>query len=270
MDYLAIEDHGVIGDLYTTALIGLDGTIDYMCFPDFDSPTIFASLLDKDKGGFFKIYPVMQDINKSQMYLPDTNILVTKFMAKEGIGEITDLMPVEKKEQAHNLIRRVTSIRGKIKFILECTPRFNYGLSKHRAESKNDDVFFHCHDEDGLVIKLKSTIPLKIKDNDAYAEFVLNEGEHADFILEQVKKGKPAIEDTSEFVQEIMEHTINFWQQWSEQCKYKGRWREMVRRSALLLKLLTSRKYGSLIAAPTFGLPERFDGTHNWDYRYMD
>jgi GH15 family glucan-1,4-alpha-glucosidase len=268
MDYLPIEDHGIIGDLYTTALVGIDGTIDYMCFPDFDSPTIFASLLDKDKGGYFKIYPLLHEMTPSQMYLPDTNVLITKFMAEEGIGEIIDLMPVEKKEQAHNLVRRVRSIRGNLKFKLECKPRFNYGLSKHHAELKKNDVTFYSEGEDKLVVKLKSDIPLKINDNDAFSEFTLREGDHTDFILEQIKEGKPVIEDTGEFVQEIIDNTIKVWQAWSEKSNYKGRWREMVRRSVLLLKLLTSRKHGSLIAAPTFGLPERFDGTHNWDYRY--
>lgn len=268
MDYLPIEDHGIIGDLYTTALVGKDGTIDFMCFPDFDSPSVFASLLDKKKGGFFRIYPDLDNMNSSQMYLPDTNVLVTKFMSQAGIGEIIDLMPVEKEEQAHNLVRRVRSIRGTLKFKLECKPRFNYGLAKHKAEKEGDDIVFYSEGEDKLVLKLKSTYPLELNGNDACAEFTLKEGEYADFILEQVKKGKPKIKEAGKFVQDILDNTVKFWQDWSEQCGYKGRWREMVRRSALLLKLLTSRKYGSLIAAPTFGLPERFDGTHNWDYRY--
>ena len=268
MDYLPIEHHGIIGDLYTTALVGLDGTIDYMCFPDFDSPTIFASLLDKDKGGYFRIVPVLKKMNSSQMYLPDTNVLVTKFMSDEGIGEITDLMPVEKKKEAHNLIRRVTCIRGKLKYKLEFKPRFNYAQNEHTAEGDGNDIIFKSNGKNALTIKLKSSVPLKIKNKDAFAEFTLGEKENADFILEQVKEDKPEIKETEEFVEEIIKTTVQFWNNWSEQCHYKGRWREMVRRSALILKLLTSRKYGSLVAAPTFGLPENFNADYNWDYRY--
>ena len=267
-DYLPISDHGIIGDLYTVALVGLDGSIDYMCFPDFDSPTIFASLLDHEKGGYFKISPLKNHMNHTQMYLPDTNVLVTKFMSEEGIGEMIDLMPVEKEEQAHNLLRRVSNIRGELTYRLECKPRFNYARTNHDIRKEGNDIIFTSQGEDKLTLKLKTSVPIKIEGNDAFAEFTLKEGECADFILEQVKEGKPAIEETKEFAEDILKNTIRFWQDWSEKCAYKGRWREMVRRSALVLKLLTSRKYGSLIAAPTFGLPERFDADHNWDYRY--
>jgi GH15 family glucan-1,4-alpha-glucosidase len=138
MSYQPIENYGIIGDLNTVALVGLNGSIDFMCFPDFDSPSIFAALLDEQKGGRFEIKPVLAEMKTKQLYLPDTNVLLTRFLSCGGVGEITDFMPVEELFEGKELIRRVTTVRGEVKYKMKCSPRFNYGRSTHTAEIINE------------------------------------------------------------------------------------------------------------------------------------
>ena len=268
MGYQPIEDYGVVGDLNTVALVGLNGSIDYMCFPDLDSPSVFAALLDKDKGGFFSIHPVLEDYRNKQMYLPDTNVLLTRFLSSEGVAEITDFMPVAENCEDNSLVRRVTCIRGEIKFQLKCCPRFNYARSEHDTEAKENVVTFRSKGEDGTVLKLKSTIPLQVEQGDVITEFTLKNGEKADFILEDIDNQESNKVDVKDFAENTLFATMNYWKDWISKSNYKGRWMEIVNRSALVLKLLTSRKYGSIAAAPTFGLPEGIGGVRNWDYRY--
>ncbi|QJD97911.1 glycoside hydrolase family 15 protein [Mucilaginibacter robiniae] len=266
--YLPIEDYGIVGDLNTVALIGLTGSIDFMCFPDFDSPTLFAALLDNEKGGRFQLHPKDAQIRYKQLYLPDTNILLTRFLSDNGIGELTDFMPVQAVNRGNELIRRVTTLQGEITYSLSCTPRFNYATSAHVAQPISDkELIFQC-DELNVQIRLKSSVPLTIQDNDVSAEFTLAAGETADFILSYVDKASPELKDLQQFVSDSLMENINYWQNWTEKSNYHGRWREIVNRSALILKLMTSYKYGSLVAAPTFGLPEEIGGERNWDYRY--
>lgn len=266
--YLPIEDHGIVGDLNTVALVGLNGSIDFMCFPNFDSPTIFAALLDKDKGGRFEIHPCIAQTRYKQLYLPDTNILITRFLSNEGIGELTDFMPVQAVNRGNELIRRVTTLQGTISYELECCPRFNYATSAHKTEQVSDkELIFVCEDLK-TKIRLKSTVSLQVRENDASATFTLAAGETADFLLSYVDKISPDIQDIKSFVNDSLMEEINYWKNWIEQCNYQGRWREIVNRSALILKLMTSYQFGSLVAAPTFGLPEEIGGERNWDYRY--
>ncbi len=269
MAYQPIENYGIIGDLNTVALVGLNGSIDFMCFPNFDSPTIFAALLDDQKGGRFEISPLFGDMKTKQLYLPDTNVLLTRFLSTEGVGEITDFMPVEELFAGNELIRRITSIRGEVKYRVKCAPRFNYGRSRHTAAvNEANEIIFTSQGEDKTVLRLKSTIPLKILDGDAVAEFTLAPNQTADFLLEHVEKEHDYQKDFKTFITKSLFETVNYWKEWVAQSTYSGRWMDMVNRSALVLKLLTSHKYGSIIAAPTFGLPELVGGGRNWDYRY--
>lgn len=268
MNYKPIENYGIIGDLNTVALVGLNGSIDFMCFPNFDSPSIFASMLDEKNGGYFIIAPLLNEIRNKQMYIPDTNVLLTRFLSSDGVGEITDFMPVEDQFGGNILVRRVTNVRGEVTYKLSCSPRFNYARSEHRAEIKNNEIIFTSLGGDGLVLRLKSTIALKLKGGDAYAEFKLGPGQSVDFILEQVIEGRQSRTNLEYFVTESLYETMNYWKHWIELSKYKGRWQEIINRSALVLKLLTSCKYGSLVASPTFSLPESMGGDRNWDYRY--
>ncbi|MCC9169031.1 glycoside hydrolase family 15 protein [Pontibacter harenae] len=269
MGYQPIENYGVIGDLNTVALVGLNGSIDFMCYPDFDSPTIFASLLDQDKGGSFSIHPVRDGLKTRQLYLPDTNVLLTRFLSDEGIGEITDFMPVEELYQGKELIRRVSCVHGNLTFEMHCCPRFDYARSPHIAEQISErEIIFSSQGPDGTVARLMSSVPLHLEAGDATATFTLKTGEKADFILDYVTPDMFTATNMEEFVTQSLYDTINYWKDWVAKSTYKGRWMEVVNRSALVLKLMTSHKCGSIVAAPTFGLPEEIGGVRNWDYRY--
>ena len=266
--YQPIENYGVVGDLNTVALVGLDGSIDFMCYPQFDSPTIFAALLDHRRGGSFKLAPVLNEVRHKQLYFPDSNILLTRFLSRDGIGEVSDFMPITDMGHAHALVRRAKTARGELRFRMVCAPRFDYGRAGHRIERHSRQIIFISRGADKTALRLRSEVPLKIQDGAAVAEFTLRTGQTAAFILEDAahRGGSPSAR--ANYVSEAFKQTMRFWQRWIGRCQYRGRWREMVQRSALTLKLLTSCRHGSIVAAPTFGLPEEIGGVRNWDYRY--
>src|SRR5580698_2116778 len=135
MSFQPIENYGVIGNMQSTALVGMNGSIDLLCYPDFDSPTVFAALLDDQKGGRFQIEPQLTNVRVRQLYLPETNILLTRFLAEQGVAELTDYMPIEKSEkQPNEIVRTVSVIKGNVNFKMCCRPRFNYAASAHRTE----------------------------------------------------------------------------------------------------------------------------------------
>jgi len=140
-DYQPIENYGIIGDLHTVALVGMDGSIDFMSFPHFDSPTIFAALLDSKKGGRFQIAPCLENAKQKQLYLSDTNILLTRFLSEEGVAEISDFMPVEE-EHTHQLVRRAKTIRGEVSYRITCDPQFDYARASKKIEVRKDGVLF--------------------------------------------------------------------------------------------------------------------------------
>ncbi|MBS1606245.1 MAG: glycoside hydrolase family 15 protein [Bacteroidetes bacterium] len=268
MSYQPIENYGIIGNLNTVSLVGLDGSIDFMCFPQFDSPSVFARLLDYKKGGYFSINPEFKQMKTKQLYLPDTNVLLTRFLSSEGVGEITDFMPVGQ-QVVRRLIRRLTMVRGEVKFKLACCPRFNYGRDEHRVSQDSERVvIFKAGGENALEVRLQATVPLQVHGSDAMAEFTLKAGEVADFMIENAGNEAIPEEAFSEVLTSSLFETIAYWKDWVSRSTYTGRWMEVVNRSALVLKLLTSCQYGSIIAAPTFGLPETVGGKRNWDYRY--
>ncbi len=267
MTYQPIENYGVIGDLHTVALVGMNGSIDYMCFPNFDSPSIFLRLLDYAKGGFFSLAPVLEDARQKQLYIPDTNVLLSRFLSEEGVAEVSDFMPVEATMPTHNLIRRAKTVRGEIKYRVICKPSFDYARAGHRIEVRDGEVLFTSLGSDGTVLRLRSSVPLHEQAGAAVGEFTLRTGETASFVLENANT-TTNVSDTSEYVSEAFKATVNYWRGWIGKSKYRGRWREMVNRSALVLKLLTSWHHGPILAAPTFGLPEQIGGERNWDYRF--
>jgi GH15 family glucan-1,4-alpha-glucosidase len=267
-EYQPIENYGIIGDLATTALVSLSGSIDFMCFPRFDSPTIFASLLDAKRGGCFRIAPAIGHFKNRQRYFPDTNILLTRFMGESGIADISDFMAMEHLGHNHNLVRRVKVVRGEIEFEMQCAPKFDYGRTGHTIEKKPHKLFF-IPDKKGLpTLLLRSSVPIKTENGEAAARFKLKSGEFAFFILEEAGSNEDSPSANPDYVSEAFKETMNYWLSWISRSKYRGRWREMVNRSALVLKLLTSREHGSIVAAPTFSLPEKIGGERNWDYRY--
>lgn len=257
-----MSDHGVIGNLSTLALVAKDGTIDYLCWKDFDSPTIFADLLDSEKGGFFQITPVFEDERQLQMYLPETNLLLTRWLCRSGSAEILDFMPIlEKGDPVHCLVRRVSVTRGTVHFKLKCMPCFDYARKKAAVQIKDGNAVFTAPGFDQL--RLAGGVKFKKHDGWVTAEFELKAGEAVDFVLDD-GEGEAF---SSEEVETVMQETIRYWRTWSAQATYKGLWQNEVLRSALVLKLLTSQKHGSILAAGTFGLPEDMGGVRNWDYR---
>jgi GH15 family glucan-1,4-alpha-glucosidase len=267
MSFQPIENYGVIGNMRSIALVGMDGSIDLLCYPDFDSPTVFAALLDDERGGRFQIRPELNKQKVRQLYLPDTNILLTRFLAEEGVAELADYMPIgADKELPNEIIRTVMVIKGRVQFKMLCQPRFNYAMGEHTTQIEDRVAIFTPHDHDHPPMALYSTIALEQASKDAALSFTLRAGENATFIfgglrpqLQRPEMGR---------VEERFHETARFWRKWAAKSKYKGRWREIVNRSALMLKLLTSREHGSLIAAPTFSLPEEIGGVRNWDYRF--
>jgi GH15 family glucan-1,4-alpha-glucosidase len=268
MRYQPIGYYGVIGDLHTIALVGMNGSIDFMCFPDLDSPSIFARLLDHDHGGFFLLAPELENARKKQIYLSDTNILFSRFLSEEGVSEVSDFMPVETISPQHNLVRRIKSVRGEIACQMICKPAFDYGRSGHRIEAGNGEVLFIPEDDSITGLRLRTELPVDINDGAAVAHFQLRPGESAAFVLEEAVPSGESLSSAPNFVSDAFKQTVNFWHRWVGQTQYQGRWREQVNRSALTLKMLTSQKYGSIAAAGTFGLPEEIGGERNWDYRY--
>ena len=257
-----IEAHGVIGDQRTAALIADDGAVGFLCWPDFDSPSVFASLLDPERGGVWELAPALDGARRRQMYLPDTNVLVTRFASPDGVGEVTDFMPFPEPGGLPRLIRRARAIRGEVRFRLRCTPKFDYARADPRPEAGADgSVVFEGA---GLRLRLCGSVPLRPDAvQGALAEFTLGAGETADFVL--LDANDPIVE--ADAVDTLFHACVAHWHGWAARSDYRGRWREAVMRSALTLKLLTSRQHGSVAAAVTFGLPEAPGGERNWDYR---
>jgi GH15 family glucan-1,4-alpha-glucosidase len=265
--YPPIESYAVIGDLQSVALVGSDASIDFLCLPRFDSPSIFAALLDADRGGRFSITPRLDGARCKQLYLPETNVLLSRFLAPEGVAEITDLMVVGDQPMPSRMVRRAKAVRGTIELSVRCVPRFDYARAQHRVEHHDDGVRFSQQGGD-MVLRLASSHPLSIEDGDAVARVTLREGESVWWILEQLTEEAPPSPADDAYVRAAFKDTVNYWRRWIGTSSYSGRWRDAVNRSALTLKLLHSRRYGAIVAAPTLGLPEVIGGDRNWDYRY--
>jgi GH15 family glucan-1,4-alpha-glucosidase len=266
LEYQPIENYGVIGNMRALALVSVTGSIDFFCFPKFDSPTVFAALLDPQKGGFFCIQPDLTACRTKQLYFPDTNILVTRFLSESGIAEMTDFMPVIEKDYHSRVIRKVHVIQGDIDFTLQCEPRFDYARMEHHTHRDGNAVLF-VPDGDQPSMVLNGTVPLTPVGQGVNQKFRLKEGEMAAFAFgEDCPEARGPLDHGS--VEAKFHETATYGRAWIAKSSYTGRWREMVNRSALLLKLLTDHEHGSIIAAPTFALPERVGGPRNWDYRY--
>jgi len=269
MAYLPIESYGLIGDMHTVALVGMNGSIDFLCIPRFDSPAVFAGILDDEKGGHFRIAPAGGGSTQKQVYWPDTNVLVTRFLSTHGVGEVTDFMPVGDPPDApgrRRVVRRVRVVRGKMTFHVDCSPAFNFARHRHEIEVGAGGAVFRSPD---LTLGLSTAVPLTRDQNGVSSELRLEEGESAVFVLEELKahaRCEPPLSDAA--ADRLMRETIGYWRRWIAGCTYTGRWREMVHRSALALKLLTYAPTGAIVAAATCGLPEGIGGERNWDYRY--
>ncbi len=270
MTYQPIENYGLIGDMRTVALVGTNGSIDWLCLPRFDSPSVFGALLDDQKGGYFRIAPTDEDAKCKQLYWPSTNVLITRFLLDDGAAELTDLMPLGEGSthtpDRRQVIRRVAVTRGSIEFLMECRPAFDYARASHDTMSVPNGVEFRSQ---SAQIALATNVPLKIDGGGAIARFTLAAGESVTFVLRELAADEgSSLHLSDEECEAAFRATIGYWRRWLSHCTYSGRWREIVERSALALKLLTYEPTGAIVAAPTCGLPEGVGGERNWDYRY--
>ena len=274
-DYPLIADHGLIGDLQTAALVTTDGSIDWFCFPRFDSPSVFASLLDQRTGGRFRIRPTAEVFSSKQMYLPDTAILITRFLTSDGVGEVVDFMPISGSvpTERHRLVRLVRCIRGRMTFDIDIAPRFDYAREAHEVHLTDSGAVFrgdhsamtlHAirEPDDPRLAQVRSS-----DDGDLHVSLPLEGGQQRGVVIDAAHEGPPREFRVAE-AQDIYADTERFWKSWLAQSTYTGRWRETLERSAITLKLMTYAPTGALVAAPTTGLPEQVGGERNWDYRF--
>jgi pentatricopeptide repeat protein len=273
--YPNISDHGLIGDLQTAALVTTDGTVDFFCCPRFDSPSVFASLLDADKGGYFRISPVADSYVSKQLYFPNTALLITRFMTTDGVGEVLDFMPVIEgpPTDRHRLVRHLRVARGTMRFKLELQPRFDYGRAQHSCDVTADGAVFRT--AGGMALTLHTAGRDTASDkaevqrvgDGLSATFTMREGDSGRGAVLESMGGQPRSLPAAE-LERLADDTAAFWKGWLNRSTYTGRWRETVTRSAMTLKLLTYEPTGAPVAAATFGLPEEAGGERNWDYRF--
>jgi GH15 family glucan-1,4-alpha-glucosidase len=269
-DFLPIADHGLIGDLRSCALVGSDGTIDWFCAPRFDSASVFGALLDPDRGGAWTLSPVDGAVRTNQFYFPDSNILVTRFLTEEGVVEVHDFMPLLKahdEEHRQRLVRRVVAVRGEVTVRTRIDARPDYGRADPHCERVDGGVVIRG---DGVRLGLSASTGLDLDDDGVVtAELEMSGGDEVIFVLEVLGEDEEPHPSDSDSTADLFDRTAAYWRSWLARSTYTGRWREMVNRSALTLKLLTHEPSGAIVAAATTSLPERIGGGRNWDYRFV-
>jgi GH15 family glucan-1,4-alpha-glucosidase len=259
---LKIENYALIGDLHSAALVGNDGSIDWLCLPRFDSGACFCGLLGEDKNGHFRIAPADPILRSNRRYLPDTLVVETEFETATGVVRLIDFMPPRTRQP--DVVRIVTGIRGRVKVELRCVIRFDYGKI----------IPWVTHTDRGIravagpdCLELTSPVPLHGEDLQTVAEFEISAQQRLPFVLtwfpsHQVELPPPIDPE------QALEHTLAFWRRWAGHCTYQGPYREAVVRSLITLKALTYAPTGGLVAAATSSLPEHWGGQRNWDYRF--
>ena len=269
----AIADHGLIGDLRTCALVGTNGTIDWFCSPRFDSPSVFGAILDEERGGCWQLSPIGEVSRTQQFYFPDTAVLITRFLTPDGVAEVHDFMPVlgvGDPQHRQRVVRRVSGVRGKIQLRMRVDARPDYGRQRCHAEDSGDGVLITG---DGVRLGLIASVDLTIEEEDdnttVTADVELTKGDTALFVLEILDGEDLPSCNTVDLTDSLLDATTSYWRSWLSQSRYVGRWREMVHRSAITLKLLTHEPTGAVVAAPTTSIPEFIGGSRNWDYRYV-
>ncbi|MEX2704697.1 MAG: HEAT repeat domain-containing protein [Candidatus Freyrarchaeum guaymaensis] len=262
-----IEDYGIIGDLNTCALIGRDGSIDWCCLPYIESPSVFACILDVEKGGHFAVHPT-GEYESEQRYVEETNVLQTLFRTPTGRATLTDFMPVRESGEgghAQRIYRRVACTEGFVDLEVEFKPRFNYARSRTQIEMVEGGVIAR---EDGDWVFLTCPLSLEVDEGEARGGSQIKMGEEVWLVLEY--RGTAAVDPKS--CAQALENTIRYWRSWIRsscllESVFDNEWCDLIQRSALVLKLLTHHS-GALYAAPTTSIPEKIGGSLNWDYRF--
>lgn len=273
LSYKPISDYGLVGDMKTCALVGVDGSIDWMCIPRFDSPSVFGALLDKDKGGRFLICPRADSFESTQQYEPMTNVLTTSFSTDSSAVTITDFMPCFVVERTlvsvGELYRRLECTAGKMELQARYEPRPGYGAHVPEIEFLDEVGYYFSSRSENLSQGMTLLTELKfdqISKGTIVSNFDLQRGEKVDFVVRHgsVNPHHHPRRNTETALKETRE----YWKRWIGKCNFHGRWRDQVLRSALTLKLLVYSPTGAILAAPTTSLPEEISGTRNWDYRF--
>ncbi|KAE8140817.1 Six-hairpin glycosidase-like protein [Aspergillus pseudotamarii] len=318
--YCSIEDYGIIGDMHTCALVSKNGGLDFMCWPAFDSPSVFCRILDNNKGGHFTIRPAgdIKPMSK-QRYRACTNVLETRWIHEDGVITLSDYFPVSSKKPSHpadsastwcscdtaaggiegkgcrsGVVRKVECVRGQMDMAVEVFPAFNYALEQHagrwvtRGESGNrvNEYLFESATQSLQLSIITSpdssaegsgeTPKISFETQDrpgmkgpgVFMKMTVLEGQSATFVLHDRGKALPRANALVSYLCMIEHDTAEFWAAWINQCTFRGHYREQVERSLLILKLLTYKPTGAIVASPTFSLPESIGGPRNWDYRY--
>ena len=271
-------NYGLIGDMSSAALVGTDGSVDWCCLPRFDSPSVFASILDEDIGGRFRIQPSGGYTDGRQVYLQDTNILETTFTTPDGVVKITDFMPIQDNDKdgkpdtnpavPPELHRIVTCNSGSVEMRCDYEPRHDYARAvpefrQHRSNGNGIAVETKGGRQSMMLL---SSVSLSVSGDGVRGEFALSQGESAIFVLAYGKERSASLERYH--TQEKLQLTRRYWQDLVAGMHYGGLWREQVVRSFLVLHLMMYRGTGAIVAAPTTSLPETLGGSRNWDYRY--
>jgi GH15 family glucan-1,4-alpha-glucosidase len=260
--YAAIGDYAVIGDGRTAALVARDGSIDWLCLPDVDSPSVFAAILDAERGGAFALHPA-EPFDVERRYLPGTNVLETTFRTAQGVVRLTDAMtlsPAGRLAPMREVVRKLECLAGSVELEWAVEPRFEYARQRGSTALRAGRLFF-THGVHAVTLSVWGAEPAQA------GRARLDAGDRVLFSLASAYQ-RPAVLPAPADTEQRLAHTLSFWQQWGGQAEYDGPWGEAVLRSALALKLLVFAPSGAIVAAPTTGLPEEIGGTRNWDYRY--
>ncbi len=257
-----IEDYALIGDCETAALVARDGSIDWLCWPRFDSGACFAALLGTSENGRWLIAPLGAPLAARRKYLSDTLVLETVFDTPTGSVTLVDFMPL--RDDTSNLVRIVLGKRGQVRMRTELVVRFDYGSLVPWVTRRDEETLLAICGPDMVVLRTK--VPLRGEEMKTVAEFTVSTGEKIAFVLGYGRSHVDPPDRIDPFT--ALEETVEFWRTWSRRSPGTGRWSEAVRRSLITLKALTYRPTGGIVAAPTTSLPERPGGARNWDYRY--
>jgi GH15 family glucan-1,4-alpha-glucosidase len=256
-----IEDYGLIGDLQTAALVSREGSIDWLCFPRFDSGACFAALLGDAENGHWTLQPAGEFRSPYRRYTDDTLILESTFETSEGSARLIDFMPP--RGSTPDVVRIVEGVSGRVEMRMELVLRFDYGSVVPWVRALDGDLIAIAGPE---AVVLRTPVELQGRDFRTYASFTVSEGDRVPFVLTWFRSHEPRPEGVDP--EAALEDTISYWTDWASRCTHGGRWHDDIHRSVLTLKALTYAPTGGVVAAPTTSLPEALGGVRNWDYRY--